>query len=92
MNHPVAFLPTAAEPTKGIDQAFQETLELLEWPRVCDHLASFASTRMGRYAARNLVLPETLEVSRQRLAETPLCSFTRSHLDYFSESESIPFV
>ena len=67
MNHPVAFLPTAADPTKGIDQAFQETLELLEWPRVCDHLASFASTRMGRDAARNLVLPETLEASRQRL-------------------------
>ena len=70
MNPPVAFLPTAADPTKGIDQAFQETLELLEWPRVCDHLASFASTRMGRDAARNLVLPETLEASRQRLAET----------------------
>lgn len=70
MNPPVAFLPTAADPTKGIDQAVQETLELLEWPRVCDHLASFASTRMGRDAARNLVLPETLEASRQRLAET----------------------
>ena len=70
MNPQVAFPPTAADPTPGIDQAVQETLELLEWPRVCDHLASFASTGMGRDAARSLVLPETLETSRQRLAET----------------------
>ena len=70
MNPPVAFPPTAADPTPGIDQAVHETLELLEWPRVCDHLARFASTGMGRDAARSLVLPETLETSRQRLAET----------------------
>ena len=70
MNPPVAFPPTAADPTRGIDRAVQETLDLLEWPRVCDHLASFASTGMGRDAARNLVLPESLEASQLRLAET----------------------
>ena len=70
MNPPVAFPPTVADPTTGNEQAVQETLELLEWPRVCDHLASFASTGMGRDAARSLVLPDSLEASKQRQAET----------------------
>lgn len=69
MNPPVAFLPTATD--LGLDeQAWHETLELLEWPLVCQHLSDFASTRMGRDAARTLELPHTLASSSQRLAET----------------------
>ena len=69
MNPPVAFLPTATDP--GLDhQAWQETLELLEWPLVCQHLSDFTSTRMGRDAARTLELPVSLAASSQRLAET----------------------
>ena len=69
MNPPVAFLPTATD--LGLDeQAWHETLELLEWPLVCQHLSDFASTRMGRDAARTLELPQTLASSSQRLAET----------------------
>ncbi len=69
MNPPVAFLPTATDP--GLDhQAWQETLELLEWPLVCKHLSDFTSTRMGRDAARTLELPVSLAASSQRLAET----------------------
>ena len=73
MNPPVAFLPTATEPATERcldDQAWQETLELLEWPLVCQHLSDFTSTRMGRDAARTLELPVSLAASSQRLAET----------------------
>ena len=69
MNPPVVSPPTATESPAQL-QAWQETLELLEWPLVCQHLSDFTSTRMGRDAARQLALPETLAGSRQRLAET----------------------
>ena len=48
----------------------QETLELLEWPRLCEHLASFASTKPGRRAALETSLPEDLATSRLWLART----------------------
>ena len=48
----------------------QETLELLEWPRLCEHLASFASTKPGRRAALGTALPEDLATSRLWLART----------------------
>ncbi|MEN9231768.1 MAG: endonuclease MutS2, partial [Thermostichus sp. DG02_5_bins_236] len=32
----------------------QETLELLEWPRLCQHLATFATTPLGRRACLEL--------------------------------------
>ena len=70
MNPPVAFLPTAVEPLFEREQALKETLELLEWPLVCQHLSGFASTAMGRRAARVLTLPATLQASRTALTET----------------------
>ena len=48
----------------------QETLELLEWPRLADHLASFASTAAGTRHCRALPLPASLEASQVLLAET----------------------
>ena len=69
MNHLVASPPTATD-SRLASQAWQETLELLEWPLVCQHLSDFASTRMGRDAARQLTLPSSPAGSRQRLAET----------------------
>ena len=48
----------------------QETLELLEWPRLCAHLASFASTQPGRREAKATALPDDLEASRQWLARS----------------------
>ena len=48
----------------------QETLELLEWPRLCEHLASFASTKPGCRAALGTALPEDLATSRLWLART----------------------
>ena len=38
----------------------QEALELLEWPRLAEQLASFASTAPGRCACLELALPDCL--------------------------------
>jgi len=48
----------------------QEALELLEWPRLAEQLASFASTTPGRCACLELALPACLASSRSLLAET----------------------
>ena len=48
----------------------QEALELLEWPRLAEQLASFASTASGRRACLELPLPDSLADSRTLLSET----------------------
>ncbi|MGP0128415.1 MAG: endonuclease MutS2 [cyanobacterium endosymbiont of Rhopalodia musculus] len=48
----------------------QETLNLLEWPRLCQHLSTFAATKLGVLAARRLSIPDTIEESEQLLAQT----------------------
>lgn len=70
MNLPVVSPPITAEAALGRAQAERETLDLLEWPRVCQNLADFASTRMGGDAARTLSLPATLAASQTLLART----------------------
>ena len=72
MNPPVVSLPTATETVSppSHHQALSETLELLEWPVVCEHLATFASTRMGLESARETQLPQSLAETLQRQAET----------------------
>ncbi|NJK67413.1 MAG: endonuclease MutS2 [Microcoleus sp. CSU_2_2] len=47
-----------------------ETLELLEWPRLCQHLATFAATKLGVAAALNLQIPETQALTAELLAHT----------------------
>ena len=47
-----------------------ETLELLEWPRLAQQLASFASTRAGARHCSALVPPLSFGESQRRLAET----------------------
>ena len=47
-----------------------ETLELLEWSRLCQQVATFAATKLGTIAARNLVIPQSLSVSLNLLAQT----------------------
>jgi DNA mismatch repair protein MutS2 len=47
-----------------------ETLELLEWPRLAQQLASFASTRGGARHCSALVPPLSFGESQRRLAET----------------------
>ncbi|MGB7708912.1 MAG: endonuclease MutS2 [Microcoleus sp.] len=47
-----------------------ETLELLEWPRLCQHLATFAATKLGVAAALQLEIPATPAQTAQLLAQT----------------------
>jgi len=54
-------------PQQGIQL---ETLDLLEWPRLADHLASFASTAAGRRHCLALPLPASCPESVRLLAET----------------------
>ncbi len=50
--------------------ALRETLELLEWPLLCEQLSTFASTAQGCRGIKGLELPPDIATSRQRLAET----------------------
>ncbi len=47
-----------------------ETLELLEWSRLCQQVATFAATKLGTIAARNLVIPQQPSDSLNLLAQT----------------------
>jgi DNA mismatch repair protein MutS2 len=47
-----------------------ETLELLEWHRLCQHLSTFAATKLGAIAARNLQIPDSQALSEELLAQT----------------------
>ncbi len=47
-----------------------ETLALLEWPRLCQHLATFASTKLGVLAAENLEPFVSQEESLKLIAQT----------------------
>ena len=42
----------------------------MEWPRLCQHLATFAATKLGAIAARNLVIPETQAETEVLLQQT----------------------
>jgi DNA mismatch repair protein MutS2 len=47
-----------------------ETLELLEWSRLCQHLSTFAATKLGAIAARHLRIPNTLPATQALLDQT----------------------
>jgi DNA mismatch repair protein MutS2 len=48
----------------------QETLNLLEWSRLCQHLATFAATKLGSIAAHHLQIPATKAETLHLLAQT----------------------
>lgn len=48
----------------------QETLELLEWPRLCEHLATFAQTKPGKRAAQTWQPATLLTQAQHLLSET----------------------
>ncbi|MEN9205260.1 MAG: endonuclease MutS2 [Thermostichales cyanobacterium DRC_bins_46] len=52
------------------DGICQETLELLEWPRLCQHLSTFAATAAGSRACLGLVPWRTQGEAEQLLQET----------------------
>ncbi len=47
-----------------------ETLNLLEWPRLCRHLATFTATNIGNVAAQRLPIPISQAQSEALLAQT----------------------
>ncbi|MDB9313984.1 endonuclease MutS2 [Spirulina sp. CS-785/01] len=47
-----------------------EALELLEWPRLRQHLATFAATKLGAIAARHLTPPTQKATTLNLLAQT----------------------
>jgi len=49
---------------------WHDTLELLEWPRLCQHLAQFASTAAGQRRCLDEPLPSDLRESQERLARS----------------------
>ncbi len=42
----------------------------MEWPRLCQHLSTFAATKLGVVAARHLKIPDAQSQSEQLLAQT----------------------
>ncbi len=50
--------------------AFKETLELLEWPRLCEQISTFASTQKGSCESKNLLIAFDLKTANELLAET----------------------
>jgi len=42
----------------------------LEWSRLCQHLSTFAATKLGAIAARNLTIPTTQAQSQELLIQT----------------------
>ncbi len=47
-----------------------ETLILLEWARLCQHLGTFAATKLGTIAAQQLTIPTSRAASQRLLAQT----------------------
>jgi len=47
-----------------------ETLELLEWGRLCQHLSTFAATKLGTIAARHLKIPTDRQTTQTLLNQT----------------------
>nr|WP_313887278.1 endonuclease MutS2 [Nodosilinea sp. FACHB-141] len=56
-----------------------ETLELLEWPRLCQHLSTFAATKRGTLAAQALVTPATQAASVNLLTQTQEADWLEQH-------------
>ncbi len=47
-----------------------ETLALLEWPRLCQHLSTFTSTKLGTRVTQALPIPTTQSETENLLAQT----------------------
>jgi DNA mismatch repair protein MutS2 len=47
-----------------------ETLNLLEWARIGQHLATFTATKLGLAAARQLLIPTNIQQSQELLEQT----------------------
>lgn len=59
----------------------EEALFLLEWPRLCQHLATFTQTPLGEVAAQALMPPATLAESQTLLAQTQAVELIENGLE-----------
>ncbi len=59
----------------------EETLALLEWPRLCRHLSTFSQTPLGTIAAQNLPIPGTEAESQALLAQTQAVELIENSLE-----------
>ena len=50
--------------------AFKDTLKMLEWRRLCEHLSKHASTALGKRMCLNLEVPIDMPTSVRLLNET----------------------
>ncbi|HEY9845363.1 MAG TPA: hypothetical protein V6D03_04120, partial [Candidatus Caenarcaniphilales bacterium] len=57
-------------PPNAVALIQSKSLELLEWPRLCQHLSTFAATKLGATAARHLKIPATAAESLALLQQT----------------------
>ena len=57
-------------PVQSLPAIQEEALELLGWPELCQHLAGFAATTMGRQALLRLSLPADRSRSQRLQQET----------------------
>lgn len=48
----------------------QETFRLLEWQRLCQHLSTFAATKLGAMASSNLTIPSVVTETEYLLSQT----------------------
>ena len=48
----------------------QETFRLLEWQRLCQHLSTFAATKLGAMASSNLPIPSSITETEHLLEQT----------------------
>ncbi len=73
-------------------QLFQKTLELLDWPKLCQQLATFTATKLGSQLAQAWQPASTLPQSQHLLAQTQdayqLTTFYLRELD-FSQIKNI---
>jgi hypothetical protein len=66
-----AYMTDAEEEEEdAIGPAFRATLDMLEWPRICEQLADFASTQCGKRACLGLSIPRTQRESEKLLVDT----------------------
>lgn len=50
--------------------AFRDTLQMLEWRRLCEHLSKHASTALGKRMCQQLAVPVAMQTSVRLLQET----------------------
>jgi len=59
----------------------EEALSLLEWPRLCQHLATFTQTPLGNFVAQTITPPTTIAESRTLLAQTQAVELIENSLE-----------